>query len=102
MVGAQDVRLRAASQSRPQGGGYAADLTWVSVVPFQPKVCFTVQLKLQMMRHSSTARLVPRTASGAIASPVRQPARSNFNRKPLFGVLSEFTFLRSEHLARPC
>jgi len=98
VVGAQDARLGVASQSGPKHGRCAANLTRVSLPPFQPQVCFPVQLKLQMVRQCSHARLVPRTSPGAIADSVRDPAALDCNDEPLSGVLTQFALLRREHL----
>lgn len=99
MVGAEDVGPGAASESRPKRGRNAADLARASLLPLQPQVGFPVQLKLQMVRKGRKARRVPRTAPGAIADPLRDPAGLDYNGKPLPGVLAEFAFLRGEHLA---
>jgi hypothetical protein len=99
MIGAQRVRLGAASQPRPKRGRGAADLTRGGLLPFQPQVSFPVQLKLQMVFKCRDARLVPQAAPSAIADPLREPARLDYDGEPLSGLVAEFAFLRGEHLA---
>jgi hypothetical protein len=102
MIGAQGVRLGVASQSRPKRGRDSADLASASLLTFEPQVGFPVQLKLQMVRKCRNTRLVPRAAPGAIADPVREPARLDCNGEPLSGLAAGFAFLRGEHLACLC
>ena len=99
MVGAQGVRPGVASQSRPQRGRNAADLACAGLLTFEPQVGFPIQLKLQMVRKCRNTRVVPRTAPSAITDAVREPARLDCNGEPLPGLVAEFAFLRSEHLA---
>ncbi len=102
MVGAQGVRLGAASQSRPKRGTDAADLACASLLTFEPQVGFPVQLKLQVVRECSNTRLVPQAAPSAVADPVREPARLDYNGEPLSGLVAELALLRGEHLACLC
>ena len=99
MIGAEDPRLGAASQSRPKRGGRAADLTGRRLLPLEPQIGFTVQLKLQMVRQCGDPRIVPQTASSAIAYPMGEPTRLDYDREPLAGVLAGLAFLRGEHFA---
>lgn len=102
MIAAQGVRLGAASQSRPKRGSGAADLACAGLLPFEPQVGFPVQLKLQMVFECRDTRLVPEAAPSAIADPLREPARLDYNGEPLSGLGAEFAFLRREHLACLC
>jgi len=97
MIGAQDVRPGAASQSRPKRGRGAADLACASFLTFEPQVGFPVQLKLQMMRKCRNVRLMPRAAPRAIANSVREPAGPDCNGEPLSGLVAGFAFSCGKH-----
>lgn len=97
MVGAQDVRPGAASQSRPKCGRGAADLACASFLTFEPQVGLPVQLKLQVVRKCRDFRLVAQAAPSAIADPVRESAGSDCNGEPLSGLVAGLAFSCGKH-----
>jgi hypothetical protein len=99
MLRAEDVGLAVASHSRAQGRWNAAELAGESCLSFQPQVRFPVQLKLQMVRKCAAARLMSRTASGAISNPAGEAARLHRHGEPLPGMLARFGSFRSDHRA---